>query len=124
MRRRPCGDTLMCNGLRNRDPDSGDRRAVPDFSFRSVLVEIKRNITGSSDTDRALGQMARYCVAWRRKGPALLIVCNEYDHDLRMFVERTVRGWKAQGIPVMAYFARHPSVAAGDDEFPPGTFDT
>jgi hypothetical protein len=36
-----------------------------------------------------------------------------------------VRGWKAQGVPVMAYFARADAdVGAGDDEFLPGTFNT
>ena len=107
----------------DRDPDSDDKRAVPDFSVKNVLVEIKRNITASSESDRALGQMARYCIAWRQKGPALLVVCNEFDHNLRTFVERTVRGWKAQGVPVMAYFARADGIIeAGDDEFVPGTF--
>jgi hypothetical protein len=106
----------------DRDPNSQDKEAIPDFSVGSVLVEIKRNVFASAESDRILGQMARYCIAWRRKGPALLVVCNEYDDNLRRFVERTVRGWKAQGIPVMAYFARNPQVVAGDDEFPPGTF--
>jgi hypothetical protein len=107
----------------DRDPDSDDTRAVPDFSVKRVLVEIKRNITASSDSDRALGQMARYCVAWRRQGPALLIVCNEFDPNLRMFVARTVRGWKAQGVPVVAYFVRSDASDTGsDDEFPAGTF--
>lgn len=106
----------------DRDPDSDDARAVPDFSVKTVLVEIKRNVTASAESDRALGQMARYCMAWRREGPAVLIVCNEYDGNLRTFVERTVRGWKAQGLPVMAFFARSGTVQAGDDEFEPGTF--
>jgi hypothetical protein len=106
----------------DRDPGSHDKRAVPDFSVKKVLVEIKRNITASAESDRALGQMARYCIAWRREGPAVLVVCNDFDRNLRTFVERTVRGWKAQGVPVMAYFARQASVESGDDEFLPETF--
>jgi hypothetical protein len=107
----------------DRDPDSDDKHAVPDFSVKRVLVEIKRDVTSSSHSDRALGQMSRYCIAWRREGPALLVVCNDYDPGLRTFVNRTVRGWKAQGVPVVAYFVRASAGDVGaDDEFPAGTF--
>jgi hypothetical protein len=104
---------------REREPNTDDKRAVPDFVIGGkVLVEIKRNVTGSGESDRSLGQMQRYSIAFRRTGPAVLIVCNEYDENLRIFVERTIRAWKSQGTPVLAYFARHPSVIEGDDEFP------
>jgi hypothetical protein len=84
-----------------------ERHAKPDFVIRKrVLVEIKRNITGSGDSDRSLGQMLRYLIAWAGKGPAILIVCNQYDDNLRALVQRHVRSWKAQGVPVMAYFVR------------------
>ena len=108
---------------RDRAPPDKDRNAIPDFRVDGVvIVEIKRNITGSGVSDRSLGQMQRYSFAFRRTGPALLVVCNEFDDGLRIFVEKTIRGWKATGSPVMAYFARHPSLADGDDEFPAGSW--
>ena len=110
----------------DRDATSKDKKAIPDYVVENiVLVEIKRNITGSSESDRSLGQMQRYSIAWRGRGPALLVVCNEYDDNLRKLTDQAVRGWKRQkkyGVPVMAYFARHPSVAEGDDEFPADSF--
>jgi hypothetical protein len=103
---------------RDQAPTLGDKRAVPDFIVAdSVLVEIKRNVDGSSSSDRSLGQMSRYSMAFRRKGPALLVVCNEFDAELRVFVEKTIRGWKTHGAPVMAYFAREPDVRSEDSEF-------
>jgi hypothetical protein len=83
------------------------RQARPDFIIRDrVLVEIKRNLTISSQSDRSLGQMLRYLIAWAGRGPAVLLVCNEYDDNLRAMIQRHVRSWKAQGVPVMAYFVR------------------
>jgi hypothetical protein len=74
-------------------------------------------------SDRALGKIARYCIAWRREGPALLVVCNDFNLNLHKFVERTVRGWKAQGVPVVAYFVRADAGDTGnDDEFLAGSF--
>lgn len=85
------------------------RHAQPDFVVRGrVLIEIKRNLTGSSESDRSLGQMLRYLVAWRSRGPALLLVCNEYDDNLRRLIGRHVKSWKAQGVPILAYFVRAP----------------
>jgi hypothetical protein len=103
---------------RDRAPTSGDKRAVPDFVIAdSVLVEIKRNVEFSGASDRSLGQMNRYSIGFRRHGPALLVVCNEYDDELRVLVEKTVRSWKTHGAPVMAYFARDPNVRDEDSEF-------
>lgn len=101
------------------DDGSESRYARPDFIIRDeVLVEIKRNITVSGTTDRALGQMLRYLMAWRSKGPAVLVVCNDYDENLRQFVQRSVRSWKAQGVPVMAYFVRSADDKAALDDVP------
>jgi hypothetical protein len=96
-----------------------ERYAKPDFVISGrVLVEIKRNITGSSDSDRSLGQMLRYLIAWAGKGPAILIVCNEYDDNLRGMIQRHVRSWKAQGVPVMAYFVRSEATSEAIADLP------
>jgi hypothetical protein len=88
------------------------QHARPDFIVRNrVLVEIKRNLTASGASDRALGQMLRYLVAWADRGPALLLVCNECNGHLRSLIKRYVRSWQAQGVPVMAYFVRTDSRA-------------
>jgi hypothetical protein len=95
------------------------RHARPDFIVRRrVLVEIKRNLTASGASDRALGQMLRYLVAWADKGPALLLVCNECDGHLRALIKRYVRSWQAQGVPVMAYFVRTDSHADAIADLP------
>jgi len=96
-----------------------ERHAKPDFVIRNrVLVEIKRNITVSGDSDRSLGQMLRYLIAWAGRGPAILVVCNAYDDNLRAMVQRHVRSWKAQGVPVMAYFVRSDSTSDAMSDLP------
>ena len=81
--------------------------ARPDFFIkRRVLVELKRELTVSGESDRALGQMLRYLVAWREKGPALLLICGEANENLKAYVTIYIRSWKGARVPIFAWFIR------------------
>lgn len=109
-----------------RVPFAGDRVACPDFIYDSVLVELKRGLTASGETDRALGQLLRYLWLWRTKGTAVLVICGEYDRHLKALAQNYVRGWRAQGLPVMALFVRETEGDAMDEvpDFPENSTET
>lgn len=90
-------------------PKSDERFAIPDFIIRgNVLVEIKKEFDMSSTADRAVGQITRYIAYWRKKGPSLLLVCSDYDEQLRKVVEAQIDRWQARDIPVTSHFVRSP----------------
>lgn len=88
--------------------EGDESKVLPDFQFRGrVLVEIKGDIFTASETDRALGQMVRYALAWKQIGPALLIVCGECRPLYRALVTTYITLWRKElRIPVTAYFLR------------------
>jgi hypothetical protein len=82
----------------------------PDFVFwKRLLVEVKGDMFRSSDSDRSLGQLFRYLLAWKSKGPAMLIVCGECDPLLRMLIRQYVAVWRDKPfeLPVTVFFAKH-----------------
>jgi hypothetical protein len=99
--------------LRLEDDES---KVAPDFCFRGrLLVEIKGNIYTASETDRALGQIVRYLLAWKQSGPALLIVCGECRDLYRALMLTYVTIWRKElKIPVTVYFLR----AEGSEQVP------
>jgi hypothetical protein len=88
--------------------EDDEGRVAPDFCFRKrVLVEIKGDLHTASETDRALGQMVRYLLAWKQHGPALLIVCGRHRAVYRALVRVYVHLWRTTlRIPVTVYFLR------------------
>jgi hypothetical protein len=84
----------------------GSRRAYPDMAIKDrVLVEMKGNLISSSEADRALGQMLRYLLAWKQKGPAVLAVCGEASPEMRFLVRSHINIWrKTLRLPVTVYF--------------------
>ena len=84
----------------------GNRTAIPDFILDGrVLVELKADLFASGDTDRALGQMLRYLLAWKDKGPAVLAVCGEAPPEIRFLVRVHVRTWRKQlNLPIIVFF--------------------
>jgi hypothetical protein len=93
-----------------------ESKVAPDFCFRGrLLVEIKGNIFTASETDRALGQIVRYLLAWKQKGPALLIVCGECRDLYRALMLTYVTIWRRDlRIPITVYFLR----AEGAEQVP------
>lgn len=86
----------------------GGRAAIPDFVFReSVLVELKADLTRSDQADRALGQMLRYLLAWKRTGSAVLAICGDVAPHNRFLVRLYVEQWRRDlGLPVTVFFKR------------------
>ncbi|MFO8072544.1 MAG: hypothetical protein R6V85_11780 [Polyangia bacterium] len=86
----------------------GSRRAVPDMAIKDrVLVELKGNLTASSEADRALGQMLRYLLAWKQRGPSVLAVCGEVSPELRFLIRTHITIWrKTLRLPVTVYFRK------------------
>jgi len=93
------------------------RWAQPDVVVRkSVLIEVKADLTTSSSSDRSLGQMLRYLLAFKTTGPAVLIVCGECDPLMSMIVQQYVDVWRNElRLPVTVWFARTQSVAQVED---------
>lgn len=93
------------------------RWAQPDVVVRkNVLIEIKADLTTSSASDRSLGQMLRYLLAFKTTGPAVLIVCGECDPLMSMIVRQYVEVWRNElRLPVTVWFARTESVAKVED---------
>jgi hypothetical protein len=61
--------------------------------------------------------MLRYLLAWKRRGPAVLVVCGDCSEELRFLIRTYVVGWRRQiQLPVTVYFKRD-STAPTDDEF-------
>jgi hypothetical protein len=97
------------------------RKFAPDFVFWSrLLVEVKGDMSRASDSDRSLGQLFRYLLAWKEKGPAVLIICGDCDGILRFIIREYVTTWRERfSMPVTVFFAQHegaedvPQVAAG-----------
>lgn len=95
----------------------GSRVAIPDFLLDDrVLVEIKAGLEASGETDRAMGQMLRYLLAWKGKGPAILAVCGRITPELRFLVRLYVRTWRRQlNLPVTVYFKFDDDASRSDE---------
>ena len=90
------------------------RKLTPDFVFwGKLLIEVKGHMSRSADADRALGQLYRYLLAWKRVGPSILIVCGECDAHLQDFIIGHVEMLRAAPFnmpPVTVFFASHQHV--------------
>jgi hypothetical protein len=84
----------------------GSRIAIPDLILGGrVLVELKAGLTSSGETDRAMGQMLRYLLAWKNSGPAVLAICGKVSPEIRWLVLTYVNTWRSQlNLPVMVFF--------------------
>lgn len=84
----------------------GNRIAIPDLLLGDrVLVELKADLEASGDTDRAMGQMLRYLLAWKGKGPAVLAVCGKVSPEIRFLVRMYIDTWRRQlNLPVTVFF--------------------
>lgn len=92
------------------------RVALPDFALgdpqgpkkRKVLLELKADLDTSEKADRALGQMLRYLFAWKKCGPAILVVGGESPSEIRALVRLQIANWREQmRLPVTVYFKRY-----------------
>jgi hypothetical protein len=113
-------------GMEGRDPT---RVAYPDFVLgdiggpdkRKVLVELKANLSSSSEVDRAMGQMLRYLLAWKAHGPAILAVCGETPPEMRFLVRLYINMWReVVRLPVTVYFKRDDVIPADQLALMPG----
>lgn len=85
------------------NPGPGRRRPSP--KYEGVLIEIKGDLSNSSEVDRALGQMLRYLLAWRSKGAALLVVCGEVSPEFRWLIRHYVGTWRSTlQLPICVHF--------------------
>lgn len=94
----------------------GSRVAVPDLVLDDrVLVELKADLEGSGETDRAMGQMLRYLLAWKSRGPAVLAVCGRVSPELRFLVRIYVDTWRKQlNLPVTVFFKQDEQALEGE----------
>lgn len=95
----------------------GSRIAIPDLILGGrVLVELKAGLTSSGETDRAMGQMLRYLLAWKASGPAVLAICGRVSPEIRWLVLTYVNTWRSQlNLPVMVFFKQgHEGFVDGD----------
>jgi hypothetical protein len=84
-----------------------EHRVLPDFLFRRLLVEIKGDIRTAAEADRALGQVARYALAWKTRGPTLLIICGDCEPAYLALIKTYVTIWRRSlRIPISPYFIR------------------
>jgi hypothetical protein len=84
-----------------------EHRVLPDFLFRRLLVEIKGDIRTAAEADRALGQVARYALAGKTRGPTLLIICGDCEPAYLALIRIYVMMWrKSLRIPISPYFIR------------------
>lgn len=86
---------------------SETRPAMPDYIFWDhVLVEIKGDVDHGSTSDRALGQMFRYMLAWKKRGVALLIICGYCSPVYKLVIQQYVDTWRIRfKMPVTVFFA-------------------
>jgi hypothetical protein len=84
----------------------GSRRAKPDIILKDrVLIELKGNMTKSAEADRAMGQVLRYLLAWKQKGPAVLAVCGDVAPEMAFLVRLYVKDWRETlNLPVTVFF--------------------
>ena len=89
----------------------GNRTAIPDLILRNrVLVELKADLTASGETDRAMGQMLRYLLAWKGKGPSILLICGDVSPELRFLIRLYISTWrKTVRLPVTVLFRKFPT---------------
>lgn len=95
------------------------RHAVPDMTFkRRVLVELKADMVRSEQADRAMGQMLRYLLAWRKEGAAILTVCGEVPPEIRYLVRHYVEFSRTKmGCAVTVFFRQGEDVSLVQTEF-------
>ena len=63
--------------------------------------------------------MCRYLLAWKKKGPALLVICGEVSPDIRFLIRRTIHAWRDHmGLPVSLIFTRNDADIRRAAEFP------
>ena len=86
----------------------GSRVGIPDLIVKNkVLVELKANLSGAEAADRAMGQMLRYLLAWKGRGPAVLAVCGESSPEIRFLIRTYMKIWRdTLRLPVTVVFRR------------------
>jgi hypothetical protein len=86
----------------------GARWAKPDVIVKQrVLVEVKADLDSSSASDRSMGQMLRYLLAWKDRGPAILVVCGQCDSVTQLLTKDNIRSWRESlKLPVTVWFVR------------------
>ncbi len=103
------------------------RKATPDFILgdpgaptkRNVLLELKADLISSSETDRALGQMLRYLLAWKSGGAAILLVGGLTTPLIRGLVRVNVDNWRQKmRCPVMVHFLRYDTATEAMADIP------
>ncbi|PZR04617.1 MAG: hypothetical protein DI536_33815 [Archangium gephyra] len=89
------------------------RVALPDLILnKRVLVELKAQMDGSGQADRAMGQMLRYLFAWKKQGPAVLAVCGTVSPEFRLVIRMYVKTWREQlHLPVTVFFKQGDTAA-------------
>jgi hypothetical protein len=105
--------------------DAETRKAIPDLAIRDrVLVELKGELKRSGDADRAMGQMLRYLLAWRLRGPAILVICGEVDPSIKFLVRRYIDSWRQTlRLAVTVFFVREDMAADASVEYSEGELE-
>jgi len=85
----------------------------PDRARHQVLLELKANLTSSAETDRAMGQMLRYLLAWKKHGPAVLAVCGDAPPEFCFLIRLYINSWREKlHLPITVWFKRDDVIAA------------
>lgn len=86
----------------------------------NLLLELKADLIQAAASDRSLGQILRYLVHWKTRGPALLVVCGKCDPLTKDMMCRYVRIWRTElKLPVGIVFAAYegPDADAADTDY-------
>jgi hypothetical protein len=86
----------------------------PDFIlWDRLLVEVKGDMDNSAASDRSMGQLFRYLLAWKSKGPSVLVICGRCDPVLLILIRIYVNIWRQRfRVPVTVFFASHEDASA------------
>jgi len=86
----------------------------PDFIlWDRLLVEVKGEMDNSAASDRSMGQLFRYLLAWKPRGPSVLVICGYCDPVLLLLIRQYVDIWRQRfRLPVTVFFASHEDASA------------
>jgi hypothetical protein len=79
------------------DKEHKNKRRADIVIDDTILIEMKRGNIGSSEEDRAKGQISEYAEIWRNRGPVILLLCgHDYEHAKESFTPTMIKQVKLE----------------------------
>ena len=99
-------DSLVEDEFPIPDPSRKTRKRGDIVIDKTILVEMKRETT-AGEIQRAQGQIHQYTTLWNKRGPVVLLLCNQEYEKARDIFEPTMRDLQKLNRPALTIVQAH-----------------